>query len=425
MEIELDEEQLAAVQTCCDLSKRIVAVTGPAGTGKTTIMRIVANKLRDAGYTVALAAPTGKAAKRIFEATGIDASTVHRLLKFSHPGDPDPKTGKPLGVSVPQHNSRDPLPFDVIIVDEYAMVNKDLHRDIIDAMKAGGVVRVFGDIQQLQPIEENKNLEREPSPFQVLLNRFTKVELKTIHRQMGDSGIIKNAHMILRNMIPTSTKDFQIKYTDFPVDALTELLMEGTIDYGSISAQILTTQSTSWIGTAKINTLMQKFTETAHSDRLGKDVRLTYVDMPRYEWAKTKGVRVRVGDKVIQTKNDYDLGVYNGESGVVTDITAFGEIIIDLGDREFVCPPEKEVLYKGNWIRVDPRKNVDLAYAITTHKAQGSEYKNIVYLLNKSTSFMQCRPNFYTAVTRARDGVVVITDQRSMSQSVRRKDSMR
>jgi len=128
----------------CNLANRVVAVSGSAGTGKTTVLEEIYNNLTAAGYTVALCSPTGKAAKRITEVTGISAQTMHRLLEYSHPGDPDPRTGKPMGESRPQRNRATPLEYDVILADEYMMVPQDLHDALFAALPHKGVVRVFG-----------------------------------------------------------------------------------------------------------------------------------------------------------------------------------------------------------------------------------------------------------------------------------------
>src|SRR5690606_29136416 len=124
---------------CIDMSQgnRIVPVTGVAGTGKTTIIRIVYNELREAGYSVVLCAPTGKAAKRIYEATGIPALTIHRLLEYPHPGERDEKTGKALATTDPKRNRGNPLPHDIVIADEYAMVNLEVHSNLVHALKSG------------------------------------------------------------------------------------------------------------------------------------------------------------------------------------------------------------------------------------------------------------------------------------------------
>ena len=140
--------------------------------------------------------------------------------------------------------------------------------------------------------------------------------------------------------------------------------------------------------------------------------------MPRHEWAADKGTRIRNGDKVLWTENDYNIGIFNGEAGTVFDVDEdFEEFSLNLGDRVVRIPPM--VTYEGpRGVRsYDPRKCVDLAYAVTTHKAQGSEYDNVTYIINKSASFMQNRNNFYTGTMRARTHVHVITDQRSLGYS--------
>ena len=199
-EIVLHPKQEEAVQACCDLTKRIVAVTGAAGTGKTTTLKKVYAALVEAGYRVALCSPTGKAAKRIFELTGIPALTIHRLLEFSHPGDPDPKTGQPIGVSEPRRTKFNPVEYDVVIGDEYAMVPDELHRALVDALPAGGCLRMFGDENQLAPVEEDKSMAGKPSNFQRVLNdtsgAFAAVRLEQVYRQGADSGILFNCEQI-------------------------------------------------------------------------------------------------------------------------------------------------------------------------------------------------------------------------------------
>jgi exodeoxyribonuclease V alpha subunit len=147
--------------------------------------------------------------------------------------------------------------------------------------------------------------------------------------------------------------------------------------------------------------------------------------VPRHAWVKgegdTKGgmIRMFVGDKVIVTRNMYELNVFNGESGKIIEISHEGELVIDFGDREQCIPPIMMVQNRyGKIVEIDPRKDIDLGYAITTHKAQGSEYDNVVYVLNKSTGYMQNRRNFYTAASRGRAHVHIITDQRSISLSL-------
>lgn len=164
--MEYSEKQLEAIDLCLNREKRIVAITGPAGSGKTTIIKDVYKRLTDEGITVALAAPTGKAAKRIKEATGIPAVTIHKLLEYSRPGERDEKTGKPLTDTAPKRDHTFPLVERVILVDEYTMVNHELNRNIIDALGRGAVLRCFGDIHQLPPIEAHKLTGVDSSPFE-------------------------------------------------------------------------------------------------------------------------------------------------------------------------------------------------------------------------------------------------------------------
>jgi exodeoxyribonuclease V alpha subunit len=415
----LDDTQQEAVNLCCDITKRVCAVTGAAGSGKTTILKTAYRELEEAGYAVKLAAPTGKAAKRIYEVTGIEALTNHRLLEYTHPGDPDPKTGRPVQFSYPRRTRANPLDVDVLFVDEYAMVNRDLHRSLFDALPPGACIRVFGDNNQLPPIEEDKVLQGNPSAFMELLDKFHSVRLDTVHRQGKDSGILLNLQCILKGRMPTRNDQWSMHFSETPVDALRDYIldqMEEGVDFTQIDNQILTPQNTSWVGTVKLNSMIQSLFHSKMEPALM---------VPRNNWVKGEGdvkggsIRMFVGDKVIVTRNMYDLNVFNGESGKIIEITHDGEIVIDFGDREQAIPPILMVQNRyGKIIEVDPRKDIDLGYAVTTHKAQGSEYNNVVYVLNKSTGYMQNRRNFYTATSRGREKVHIITDQRSISFSL-------
>lgn len=406
-----DPLQDQAIALGCGTNSRIVGITGPAGTGKTTIMKQIYRRFVDAGYTVALAAPTGKAAKRISEATGIEASTLHRLLEFTHPGEPDPKTGKPYGASFPQRKPSHPLAQDVILVDEYSMANTQLDRDILDAMKAGSLIRIFGDVNQLPPIEENKLLQKEPSPFERHLKNFPSVTLKNIYRQGEGSGIVKNGARILNKMCPAPFADFKLIIGKNPVTSVEDIVMAGDADYASIDHQIITPTNIRWTGTNELNKRIQGL---LHGDAL----HLGHV-MPRHEWDKKYPLKIVEGDKVIWKKNDYNLNIYNGETGIVRSLER-DMIVIDFGDREVAVPPWIEYLdpKSGLFKRYDPRVNLYLAYALTTHSCQGSEYGHIVYVMDTSSTYLQNRSNFYTAITRARTHATVISDQRSFQKAV-------
>ena len=428
--MELHPLQQAAIDLCLEMKSRLVAVSGAAGTGKTTIIRMVYNKLKDAGYSVVLCAPTGKAAKRIYEATGIPAMTIHRLLEYTHPGDINPKTGKPEGISYPRKTRQEPLGYDVIIGDEYAMVPEELHRNLIDAIPSGGVVRLFGDDNQLSPIEEYKSKDEpaKPSQFvQVLKNdKLPSIILETVFRQGTDSGILLNATNLLKGRVPTKNEQWSQKITDKPTDELVNYLLECDeqgISFVSPENQIIVPQKKSWVGSDKLNPMIQGlfFNEKDNPE---------CIMVPRKDtWAAGKAkptpdLRMFVGDKVIFTVNNTGLSVFNGEVGVIKEIEHdLGEIIVDFGDREQSIPCAQEVLNRyGKMSIIDPRKDLDLAYAITTHKSQGSEYKRLVYIMNKSNSYMLSRRNFYTAVTRAKEHVHIIADQVGLSMGVNKRD---
>lgn len=431
MELEqLDESQKVAVTACLDPARRIVAVTGPAGTGKTSLMRIAITRLQDAGYSCVLAAPTGKAAKRIQEATGFKAMTLHRLLEYTHPGDPDPKTGKPIGVSTPRRTPENPLDIDYVFVDEYAMVSHELHRNLMDALGAGARVRVFGDNNQLPPIEKNAHIKALPSPFLKLLTDFNGITLTTIHRQGEGSGIVENGNRILKGFGPIRRDDFGMHITDQPVEAIKQLLVkadEKGVKFNNNDNQIISPRNTSWVGTHALNQTVQLHYQMQHLDG--------WLALPRHDWDKKNYVQVRVGDKVLIKENDYRIhavgdepgkpsGVFNGETGIITQIGEMEDIYIDLGDRTVIFPPIIVYLTPdGKEKSYDPRKQLDLAYVLTTHKAQGSEYKNVVVVLNKSVGGLLCRRNLYTAVTRARATVTLVTDQRGLSLALARMES--
>jgi exodeoxyribonuclease V alpha subunit len=428
--IELSPKQEEAVNDCCDISKRVVGVTGPAGTGKTTIIRKVYNQVKQHGYTPVLAAPTGKAAKRIYEATGIDAMTLHRLLEYTHPGDPDPKTGKPKGFSWPRRDRQNRLEYDFILIDEAMMMNEELHRALFDAIPIAGVIRYFGDANQLSPVEEfqKKDQVQPPPPFVRLLNdksgKFKVITLDTIYRQGKDSGILFNCERILKGSMPTKNDQWTMQFTDLTVDALRQYVLESMnegVDWNVIENQIIVPQNKGGVGRNKLNIMLQGLYNNESNPCL-------YLD--RLPWVAGEGdkkggtIRVFVGDKVIISSNLYDLGVFNGESGVIIHLDQdTGEVTIDFGDREQTIPPILQVVSRdGNESVIDPRKYIDLGYCITTHKSQGSEYQRVCYVMNKSNYWMLNRRNFYTATSRAKEHVHIITDQKGLFAAISKKD---
>lgn len=412
-DIELDPLQVEAIQLCVDPTHRIVGVTGGAGTGKTTILKYVYEALIHAGYTVRLCSPTGKASKRVKEATGIDAVTIHRLLEFSAPSDTNEKTGKVDGVSIPGRHQDRRLPDDVILVDEYSMVNRDLHASLIAAIKPGGRLIAFGDLNQLPPIEEGVQFRAEPpeTPFHALLRKFPHVRLQTVHRQAQESGIISNAHRVLRRMAPRPMPDFEIRVSSNAVEEVNSIVSRDPL-WATLDYQVITPMNKTHSGTVALNGTMQTLLEP--------NVFMPALDLPRHEWDAKSPVRVRVGTKVIQVKNDYNLLVFNGESGVVSSVDpSTGEVKVNFGDHSVAYPKSLEYTEMREGFPVkrhyDPRKNLYLAYAITTHKAQGSEFKVVLYIMSRSMFIGQSRANLYTGITRARERVILVTDSSSLT----------
>ena len=406
----------------------MVAITGPAGTGKTTILRQVHKELSNAGYKVTLCAPTGKAARRIKEATGIEASTIHKLLEYPRPGDRDPNTGKPLQVGFPSRSRANPIDYDIVLCDEYAMVNHEVHRNLVDALPAGGVIRCFGDVNQLQPIETDWRMKDKPSPFMDMLERFPSVRLTTIHRQGEGSGITENAAYILAGRQPRKKDDFLMTFTEKPLRAL-EMYLRAHADpfdeqppimFDSLEHQIITPANKRLAGAHAINTAVQRI---YRDFSMNKPIRL-----PRQSWDEKAGIicDVCLHDKIIWLDNNYDLDIMNGEQGIIEDIDhEFGGLTINFGDRVIEIPSDMPTTNKkGEIVSYDPRMSIMLAYAVTTHKSQGSEYQHVVYILNQSAMWMHCRSNFYTGVTRARTAVNVLADAKSLSNAVRRKESI-
>ncbi len=434
--MELDAKQKVAIERCTNKAERLVPITGAAGTGKTTIIKTAYDDFVKRGQEaipdfiasdwIAVAAPTGKAAKRIKEATGIEATTIHRLLEYSNPGDPDPKTGKPTRFPFPRRHREKPLTQKILFIDEYAMVNQELHRNIMDALPSGAIVRVFGDRNQLPPIEQSAALANQPSAFTKLLQDFNGTVLETLHRQGSGSGIVKAGTKINNGNIPLRSDDFTMKLVDTILEALIEYIEQSAergIDFNKAENQIIIPTKRGKTGTHGVNALLQSMYQ---EDDMG------WYELERHPWELEKGLFVRVhqGDKVLWTHNDYNLNIFNGESGIITLCEPNEGILeIDFGDRTVCVPPlviAETIDGSGNPIQIpyNPQRNIELGYAITTHKSQGSEYQNVIYMMNRSCGMLRSRKNFYTGITRARKVCHVISDQPSLSFSVNNNRDM-
>lgn len=410
--MDFDETQLAAISACTSTTRRVVGVTGQAGTGKTTIMKQVYDQLAAANKLVVLCAPTGKAAKRIQEATGISAMTIHRLLEYPHPGELNPKTGKSYISTDPKRDRANPIDYNVVLADEYAMVSTEVHRNLLDALPTGGLIRMFGDANQLPPIESNKMLQDQPSPFMQILKKFDGIQLSTIHRQEEGSSIIENGNRIINGIMPRRTDEFRITITEKPVDPITDLVMSDDSPFAGLSGQIISPTRQGWIGTFALNDHIQSMLQPTTKP---------FLELERHRWSKQEMMRVYIGDKVINTTNNYGIELFNGESGIVIGFDDARQVIINFGDRIINVPPNMPVTTRRGVVMINPQKDLELAYVITTHKAQGSEYEHVVYAMNHSRAWNLSRKNFYTGISRARKKVDVIADPKGLSLSLYKK----
>jgi len=400
-ERRLSFEQQHAVEVCCDMKNAIAGVTGGAGTGKTLVLGHVYNQLTSMGIKVALAAPTGRAAKRVQELTGIPAKTIHRLLKFPMPDDMDDVSEELM--NEPRHNRMNPLEERVVIVDESSMIGPTLHGQLMDSLQKLGAIRFFGDNNQLPPVEEGT------PPFIETLLRFPSVEL--MYNFRSDDAIVSNALRILASHIPLRNDRFEIIYDDNPLAYMLNMT-RGLKDFADDNHQIIMPTRRGKYGTMRINPSLQL--------RFNGKGPLLLLD--RYEPKEPK-LAIRKGDKFLWIKNDYKLNMFNGELGRVASIdTEDGEIKLKTSDRRYeIEVPARMVTYSPyhkTVIQYDPRKQIELGYAITTHKAQGSEFDTVIYCITKGHSWLLNKRNFYTAVTRAKNKVIVISDRRAMGLSM-------
>jgi exodeoxyribonuclease V alpha subunit len=434
--IQLSTQQQMCVAFCLDKSKQLVAVTGQAGTGKTTLIKYIAEHIPNC----AIVAPTGKAARRIFEATGMQAHTIHKLLEYGRPRERNPDTGESIDPTRPKRDKITPLTQTTVLCDEYSMVNHELNRNLIDALPRGGRLIMFGDISQLSPIEQYP-LVTPDSPFvQHLAADGRAFTLEQVFRQQEGSDVLVAATAIRNGRIPRRGDKFKVVMTEEPVKKLRAVISELPFDFSKLDSQIITPVKGRWIGTRALNVMLRNIynPEGRHA-----------VALMRYEWDTKGRVIVSVGDKVVCTENTYDLRNYsdrfekldeegrgvtpsfiptpdtkwmlNGEVGIVIEVHPDTTLEVDFGDRVVEIPYEYEEWserHKKYFIQY-PQRAIDLAYALTTHKSQGSEFENVVYVMSRTVSFMLSRENFYTGVTRARNSVHVITDSNAMMISLR------
>jgi len=382
--IHLADSQKDAIRMA--LTSRVSVLTGGPGTGKSTIVGSLIRLLEVKGGSVLLAAPTGRAAKRLSETTGREAKTIHRLLEFS-----------PAGGSMQFMRDREnPLDSDLIIVDEASMIDILLMNNLLKAVENGCHLLIVGDVDQLPSVGPG-NVLRDLINSKII----SVTRLSTIFRQAADSAIVVNAHRINKGEAPITSreiKDFFI-FREVDPEKAAELVLDLVVKriptrFGfdpSVAIQVLSPMHR---GPAGVTELNQKLQERLNPAAPGK---------PQH----SHGQRVfRPGDRVMQLRNNYDKKVFNGDLGTVTRID-FEEQML------FVEFDTGSVAYEFNQL-----DELVHAYAISIHKAQGSEFPVVVIPLLAQHYMMLQRNLLYTGVTRARSMVVLVSNQRAIAIAV-------
>jgi exodeoxyribonuclease V alpha subunit len=371
------------VQTA--LTHAVTVLTGGPGTGKTTTLRAIIRLLRASGARFALAAPTGRAAKRMSEVTGAEAKTIHRLLEVS-PGE---------GFSF-KRNADNPLDADMVIVDEASMLDVLLTNHLLKAIPPGAHLLLVGDVDQLPSVGAGNVLRDIIDSGEVAV-----VQLQTIFRQAADSYIITNAHRINQGQMPLFPKDatdfflFPMAETEPAADMVVDLVARRIPRRFGISSreiQVLTPMHRGPLGVAALNSRLQSLLNPPHPQK------------PE----RAQGGRVfRVGDRVMQTRNNYDLDVFNGDMGVISGVDAIMQTLtVDFEGRA--------VAY--DWANLDELTH---AWAISVHKSQGSEFRAVVMPVHTTHYIMLQRNLLYTGVTRAKELVVLVGTKKAIGIAVR------
>lgn len=396
-DIVLDEEQKNAVIKA--VLKGVTVITGGPGTGKTTTINTIIKLFESQGMNILLAAPTGRAAKRMSQATGCDAQTIHRLLEITGgiPGDDEGHNTFSF-----ERNEENPLEADVIIIDEMSMVDIYLMNHLLKAVPVGTRLILVGDINQLPSVGPGNVLHDIISS-----GEFTVAKLVKIFRQASISDIVTNAHRINAGQdisLDNKSRDFfMMQSIDLNEIAqiITILVRDKLPKYVNATPydiQVLTPMKKGEVGVEKLNTILQK---ELNPPKLGKREH------------EAHGCIFREDDKVMQIKNNYQIeweirskfgtlvdkgsGVFNGDCGRILKINEFAELVTVEFDEG------KMVEYKFSQL-----DELELAYAITIHKAQGSEYPAVVIPLLSGPQMLMNRNLLYTAVTRARKCVTIV-----------------
>ncbi len=394
LKIELAEQQREALKTA--ISSQVMVITGGPGTGKTTLIRAIL-KIREArGYTVMLAAPTGRAAKRMTEATGHEAKTIHRMLEYVGRG----------GMSGDfMRDETNPLACDLLIVDEASMIDQILFHHLLKAIPKGASLILVGDVNQLPSV----------GPGNVLKDIIDSgvcatVRLNEIFRQARESRIVVNAHKINAGEMPDFDEDYASGLKDFyfiqqeDPDKALEVIKSLVTDRIPKSfgfdpmdgIQVLTPMHRGSVGTMKLNAELQKVMNTAQGAKLQRLGRV-----------------LQEGDKVMQIKNNYDKDVYNGDIGTIFRID--GEemkliVKMDNGLVSYDFAESDELVH---------------AYAVSIHKSQGSEYPAVVIPILTQHYVMLQRNLLYTGITRGKKLVVIVGTKKALAIAVKNDKTRR
>ncbi|GGA35364.1 ATP-dependent RecD-like DNA helicase [Kroppenstedtia guangzhouensis] len=384
--IVLAEKQREAIRTL--FQEQIMILTGNPGTGKTTVIRAMLDiyKQMYPAHEVALAAPTGRASRKLAEVAGHEASTIHRLIGYRAGEEPD-------------FNESCPLPHQLIIVDEMSMVDVPLASLLMNAVRMDAKVLFVGDVDQLPSVNPGNVLK------DMIQSGLPSVKLTEIFRQAQESQIITNAHRVnqgLPLLIDESKSDMYFIYQEDP-ERIAQLTVRSALrfrelGYDTADILILSPMKKGPIGTQNLNERLQQALNPAHQTKK--------------EW-KVKKVIFRVGDKVIQTKNDYSKDVFNGDVGMIKDVT---QVTNDEGERVDVLVCDfmgKEVVYPKEEL-----SHLQLAYAITIHKSQGGQAPIVIIPVSTSHYIMLARNLVYTGMTRAEEKLVFIGTKKAMNIAI-------
>lgn len=400
--MELDEHQVTAVKEA--VRNGLLVITGGPGTGKTTTINTIIKYFELEGMDIFLAAPTGRAAKRMSETTGFEARTVHRMLELN---------GGMEGNAGFERNEQNPLETDVIIVDEMSMVDITLMHSLLKAVAVGTRLILVGDVNQLPSVGPG-------SVLRDIINSHAcnVVMLTKIFRQASTSDIIVNAHKINQGeevVLDNKSMDFFFlkRYeADVIINVVLQLVKQKLpkfVDATPYDIQVLTPMRKGLLGVERLNGILQQYLNPPMKHKLEKE--------------HGDGV-FREGDKVMQTRNNYQLvweirtklglsvdkgtGVFNGDMGIIREINDFAETMtVEFDEGRIVEYPYKLL------------DELELAYAITIHKSQGSEYPAVVIPLLSGPSMLMNRNLLYTAVTRARRCVTLVGNENTFHEMIR------